>query len=255
MPAAIPAAIVGSAAIGAIASKSAADKAAKAQTSAANQATDTQMRMFETLQENLAPYREGGGEALDMLLEKLPGLTTPIPFEMMDQEALEQTPGYQFARKQGLKAVQNSAAARGLGVSGASLKGAAEYATGLADQTFQNQFSNYQQLLQNKIAQQQATYDRLMGLAGIGQNSAANVGSGAISTGQSIGENITGAANARAGAYLHGGNAIASGVNNAAGGLMANQFLNQNQGGLYQTSGPNAGLPFGAREVQGTPWR
>jgi hypothetical protein len=40
----------------------------------------------------------------------------------MTQAELEATPGYQFTRDQGLKAVQSAAASRGLGMSGASLR-------------------------------------------------------------------------------------------------------------------------------------
>ncbi len=58
-------------------------------------------------------------------------------------ENLEKTPGYQFTLDQGLKAVQNSYAAQGLGTSGAAMKGAADYAEGLASTTYQNQFKNW----------------------------------------------------------------------------------------------------------------
>ena len=60
----------------------------------------------------------------------------------LSQSQLEATPGYQFTEAQGLKGVQNSAAARGLGVSGAALKGAATYSTGLADSTYQQQYQD-----------------------------------------------------------------------------------------------------------------
>lgn len=45
---------------------------------------------------------------------------------------LENLPGFQFLLTEGLKGAHNSYAAKGLGTSGAELKGAAEYATGLA---------------------------------------------------------------------------------------------------------------------------
>jgi hypothetical protein len=67
----------------------------------------------------------------------------------IDQATLETLPGYQFARTQGLKAVQNSAAARGLGVSGAALKGAATFSQGLADQNYNNYFTQEQANRQN----------------------------------------------------------------------------------------------------------
>jgi len=84
----------------------------------------------------------------------------------MTQENLEKTPGYDFTKTQGLKAVQNSAAARGLGVSGAALKGAATFATGLANQTYKDQFT-----LEN--TNRQNAYDRLMGLVSTGEGAAA----------------------------------------------------------------------------------
>lgn len=59
------------------------------------------------------------------------------------QAALEATPGYQFTLDQGLKATQNGFAAQGLASSGAAMKGAATFATGLADSTYQQQLNNY----------------------------------------------------------------------------------------------------------------
>jgi hypothetical protein len=128
----------------------------------------------------------------------------------MTQAELEQTPGYQFNLTQGLKAVQNSAAARGLGVSGAAQKGAASYATGLADSTYQNQFNNY-------VTNQTNQYNRLMGLANQGENAAAQTGAYGTQTAANIGNNLTGAANAQGAAYLAQGNAIANAANNVGG--------------------------------------
>ena len=101
----------------------------------------------------------------------------------MTQAALEQTPGYQFDLAQGLKATQSAAAARGLGVSGASLKGAATYATGLADKTYQDQFNMQQQrfndLLSLNTGQQgnlTNQFNRFNALAGMGESAAAGTG-------------------------------------------------------------------------------
>ena len=77
---------------------------------------------------------------IDAVSQATPNQTT-FTGRGFSQAELEATPGYKFARDQGLQAVQNSAAARGLGVSGAALKGAASYATGLADQTYGAQFT------------------------------------------------------------------------------------------------------------------
>ncbi len=68
---------------------------------------------------------------------------------------IEATPGYQFNQTQGQEGVQNSAAARGLSSSGAALKGAATFASGLADSTYQNQYQDaLSQYTTNEGAQQ-----------------------------------------------------------------------------------------------------
>jgi hypothetical protein len=65
---------------------------------------------------------------------------------------LAQTPGYQFTLHQGLQATQNAAAARGLGVSGAALKGADTFATGLASQTYNQQLNNAESIYGNQLS-------------------------------------------------------------------------------------------------------
>ena len=57
-------------------------------------------------------------------------------------QAMQNMPGYQFQLQQGLEAAQNGFAARGLGSSGAAMKGAAQYAQGLANSNYQNFFNN-----------------------------------------------------------------------------------------------------------------
>ena len=132
---------------------------------------------------------------------------------VMDQAALEATPGYQFALKQGLRGQQQSATTRGLGLSGAQLKGAAEYATGLADQTYGNQFTRE---LQNR----NDLFTRLAGYTGIGQGAAgaqANLLYGGneamanrtMGVGSAIGNNIMGTGGALAGNEMDVARAIA----------------------------------------------
>lgn len=149
------------------------------------------------------------------------------------QAGLEATPGYQFTLNQGLKAVSNSNAARGLGVSGAALRGAADYSTGLADSTYNQQFSNY-------LTQQDAITNRLMGLTNIGQSSAANVGSAATNTGSSLGSNAIGAGNASGAASMATANAVGSGANNLNN-LLLVQSLAKNGGGGIFNSGTGGG--------------
>lgn len=178
-------------------------QASQAQQSAAQTAANTQMQMYQQTRKDLAPYRNAGAADLSTLQSQLPFLTSPIK---MDQATLEQTPGYQFTLAQGLKAVQNSAAARGLGVSGAAQKGAAAYATGLADQTYQTQFN-----LEN--INRSNAYNRLMGLVNMGEGAAGQTAQASQQTGQGV-----------AGAQIAGGNAAAAGYNamGAAAGTLGN---------------------------------
>jgi hypothetical protein len=164
-----------------------------------------------------------GASASSTLSNALPALTAPVT---MNESTLQQTPGYQFNLTQGLKSVQNSAAARGLGVSGAALKGASTFATGLADSTYQNQFSN-------AVTNQTNAYNRLLGVVQTGESAAAGTGVPASIAGQT-------AANAQ----IAGGNAAAAGAN-ATGSAVSN-LANNVSGyalikGLYGTGNAVAG--------------
>ena len=197
-------AVIGAGAVGAASTAYSANKAAKAQTDAANKAADISMSMYDTTRGDLSPYRDIGGQAATDMSRRLADLTAPI---VMDQATLEKTPGYQFTKEQGLKAVQNSAAARGLGTSGAALKGAATFATGLANNTYQNQFAN-------AVTNQTNAYNRLKGLIDVGENASAQTGTfgqGAANTAASA---AVGAGNAQANAANATGNAITGALNN-----------------------------------------
>lgn len=216
-------AIIGGSVIGGLSTAYAANKASSAQTAAAGKASDTALGMYNTTRSDLAPFRTMGVDAGNRLGSQLDFLTSPIK---MDQAALEQTPGYQFTKTQGLKAVNNSAAARGLGGgSGAALKGAANFATGLADQTYQTQFN-----LEN--TNRTNAFNRLKSLIDTGENAGAQTGTAGVA-----------AANTSAGAQIGAGNAQAAGLN-AIGGAAANIGNNIAGYGLYKGlygSGPSGG--------------
>lgn len=210
-------AIIGSAAVGAAGTAYAASQAAEAQNEASERANAGLEARYQQTRSDLSPFREIGVEGANKLMGRLDQLTAPI---VMDQAALEQTPGYQFARTQGLKGVQNSAAARGLGSSGAALKGAANFATGLADQTYQTQFG-----LEN--TNRTNAYNRLMGVAQLGQNAAAQTGAYGTQTSMAQSGNTIGAGNATGAAWMSGAGA----VNNALGSIPAAMHYNNLFGG------------------------
>lgn len=205
-------AVIGGALVGAGATIYASGKASDAQRDAANTAASTSMGQYNQTRADLLPYNTAGQDALKQL-QDANYYADPI---VMNQAELEKTPGYQFNLTQGLKAVQNAAAARGLGVSGAALKGASAFATSLADNTYQNQFNNANINKTN-------AYNRLQTIVSGGQNAAAQTGNAG-----------TAAANTAVAAQIGAGNAAAAGWN-AAGGAINNAA--NNIGGYYAYKG------------------
>lgn len=199
----VPTAIIGASAIGAGTAiygasqqASAAKQAAQAQTQSAQLATNTEQNMFNQVSGYEQPFISGGQGAystLNQLLGTGGGDSTSI------QNTLNNLPGYQFTLNQGLKSVQNSAAARGLGDSGAALKGAANYATGLAN----SNYGGYVTGLQNS--------------ANTGASAANSLAGFGTTTAGQIGANQIGAGNAQAGASIAGGNAAANAANGIGG--------------------------------------
>jgi hypothetical protein len=232
MPAIIGGALAGGGALlGGLSSKSAGAQAA----SAARDAANMQQQRYEQTRADLGPYNTAGQAALPAMNALALGSPTgggPDYVAMgqanlpgtMTQAELEQTPGYQFARSQGLKAVQSANAARGLGVSGAAMKGAAAFATGLADQTYQNQFTNQQNRfvdINNLNTAQQGNltnqFGRIQNLATLGANAAAQTGqTGATLAGQQGNALMSGGA-AQAAGLTGVGNAITGGINSYLG--------------------------------------
>lgn len=193
-------AIVGSAVVGAGASIA----GSSAQSKAAGKSADTQLQMYRQTRDDLLPYNNAGQTATNMLTGQLGQLTSPI---VMDQQTLAKTPGYQFNLNQGLKSTQNSAAARGLGNSGAALKGAASYATGLADSTYQQQFNN-------AVTNQTNAYNRLLGVSSLGENAAAQTGAQGTTAAANAGQAYQNAGTAQAAGYTGAANSLTNGVNN-----------------------------------------
>ena len=114
------AAILGAGALSAGAGLIGSSQASRAQTSAANRATDAQRAMFERQVELQEPFRQAGLTAQNRLLTLLglEGGTAGAPdygryardFTMADYQA---DPGYGFRLSEGMKALERSAAARG----------------------------------------------------------------------------------------------------------------------------------------------
>jgi hypothetical protein len=221
---------------GALIGSNAAENAADTQADAANRASDLQMQQFQQMQQNLAPYMQLGTSTIPMLQKMLGGdrLNTPFSFNPTMQQ-LEQTPGYQFTLQQGNKALDNAMAAKGLSLSGAQLKGLDAYNTGLASQTFQQQYQNALQNFNTNYGQAADQYNRAAGLVGLGQNAAAGVGNAGLQTASNVGNNIMGGANALASGQIGSANALSGGLSGLAGNSLLYSMLKGNTApaGLY----------------------
>lgn len=162
----IAAAVVGSAVVGGVVASKAADKAAGAQTEAAQQGIGEQRRQFDQVQELLSPYVDAGTSALQQQLAL--GGVSGADAQQAAIQAIQQGPEFQALTQQGEEAILQNASATG-GLRGGDTQGA------LA------QFRP--QVLSGLINQQ---YGRLGGLAGAGQNAAAGLGAAGMQTGANV---------------------------------------------------------------------
>ena len=215
-------AIVGGTALvgSSIYSSNKAKSAAKAGAASADRAAQVQWDMYDQSRQDYAPWRLGGQEAFYTLAD-LSGIRRPVTInndtglveEWSDPiaaraSAMQQfytDPGYEFQMNEGIKALDRSAASRGLARSGAQEKAITRYGQGVAEQSF----GNY--------------VNRLANLAGVGQTATNSLASLGANTATNVGN-----ANMAAGA------ARASGYNAQAG--VVNNLVNQGVGlwGLNQ---------------------
>ena len=207
------ASILGAGLLGALGSQSAANTQANAQ----QQAAQTQMQMFNTINQQQQPFIQSGYGANTTLSELLgssgtPGTnvgTTGLPQGYLTQQfnptqqQLEQYPGYQFAQQQGQQAVQNADAPTVGAMSGAAMKDLTNFATQTANTYYGNYFNQFQQ-------QQNNIFNRLSGLTSIGQNAASNVGSAGTQLGTGIAQAQAAAGGSQAAGTVGATNALSS---------------------------------------------
>lgn len=235
----LAAAVLGAGALSAGAGIWGANKAAGAQTDAANASIANQQQMYAKNSNNLSPFisagaggignlqnwldpsgGSSGGNALSSLLK----LVTPGA----DQSAtLAQTPGYQFSVNQGTRGALNALAARGLGGSpGAIAKGVGGFVAGTASQNYNNIVS---QLL-NTFAAGAGADQNLVNSGITAGSSLAGVGT---NTANAISGSLTGAGNAQAAAANATGSAIGGLGNSATTAALLQQLTGGGGGGVY----------------------
>lgn len=223
--------------VGDVIGGSAASKAAAAQQQAANEArTLEQNNANQALglekaaqgqsQQNLSPYVQSGQQALGNI-QNLGSFSAPTA-----QQAAE-TPGYQFQLQQGLKALQNSAAARGGLLSGGTSKAINDYAQGQAASNYGNTYNRALQTYQTNFGNQYALAGQGLqagsNLSQLGQSNANAQGGILQNSAQEQAQAIQNAGAARASGYAAQGNIYGnavSGLGNAVGNQIQLSRLN-----------------------------
>lgn len=150
-----------------------------------SEAGTAQKGIYGDMTSGFKPYQDAGTIGLDRMKSQ-----GDFSFNPKD---LENEPGYQFQLQQGLKALQNTAAGRGMLQSGAALKSAIGYEQGLAGTSYQNAYNRALSTFDTNRAGYQS-------LANLGQNA----NSQAIQAGGIYGGQLTSLAGLGANANMQG---------------------------------------------------
>jgi len=231
----------GASLIGGAMASSAASKAAKTQAKSADQATALQRQMYEEGVERQQPFYEAGIAGQNRLMDLL-GLSKnkgaagygslTKAFGMDDFQA---DPGYAFRMKEGLKGLDQQAAARGGLISGNALRGATAFGQQLGSQEYQNAYDRYQTNRANVL-------NPLQSLLGQGQSSANTLGSAGQTYASNAGTTMMAAGNARASGYTGSADAWNRALGGAAGTINSNMMYNQ----MFGSGGYNPYSNYGS---------
>ena len=155
-------------------------------------------------------------------------------------------PSYQWRLDQGMKNLQASAAARGGLMTGQNLKDITDYSQGAGSQEYQNAYNRY-------MSQQDALYQRLAGLAGIGTNATQSANTALQGSANTMGQNtmtgagassnyLTSGAAAQAAGQVGSANAIGSGIGQGVNSWMTLQMLGKNPFASTPAAGQVGGI-------------
>ena len=226
----------GGAILGSVISSNGAQDAAQTQADAANNASAQQMAMYNQNVQRLAPWTGAGQTALGNLQSLVGNGANGIATSPFSAAMYQQSPGYQWQMDQGTQAVMNHAGALGGLNSGNTLKALQTYGQGLANQDYYqaaNQYANWQ----NQI------YNMTSGLSNTGANAAGMTAGLGANTATQIGSNMMGAGNAISAGQVAGANAIGNGLSG-----LGNLAMYGQMNGMF--GGSSGGLP--AIDTSGT---
>jgi hypothetical protein len=172
-------------------------------------------------------------------LPSAPPLRTSAPVKPFSMSDFQLDPGIQFQTQQGNQALMNSQAAKNGTLSGGALKDLIAYNSGMAATGYQSAYDRY-------MANKQLTLSSLMGVAGLGQNAAANTGNNSATVSNGIAGTITGAGNAQAAGTIGQANALSGAAQGAGNAYFLSSLMGKNN--------PNADIG-GSDHDLGQSWR
>jgi hypothetical protein len=213
----VAAAVIGSTVVGGLisadAAGDAADTAAGASREASAASIGEQRRQYDLSRADYAPYLAAGTGAVNRLGAGVAaggefGAATPFDFRY-DQNT---DPGYGFSFDQTMRGINASMAAKGMGRSGAGIKGAADLAANLSNRYYGDAFNRYVTGFNANTGERNQLYNRLAGVAdksqiavrdvtAQGANMAGNIGNAYMTNAANTGNAAMAAAGQRQSAF------------------------------------------------------
>jgi hypothetical protein len=213
--------------------------AANKQYEAAKYAADQQRKMFDIINEQYAPQRGAGYQALNQIRGMLPGeykqygetgkgIGTATGTDYLTRQFTPQdlyaglAPNYNFMLQQGQQAAQRQANIGGGGMGGNAQRALQQYTQDYAGNAYQNAFQNFQNQRSN-------IYNTLAGIAGLGQAAQGTTAQAGQNMATNVGQLAVGGAGAQAAGITGAANAIAGGIQNYNANQILQAILAQNQ--------------------------
>ncbi|MBP3945118.1 hypothetical protein [Psychrobacter sp. K31L] len=225
----------------------AATDAGKVQADASKYAADISQKQFNQTRQDQMPWLNAGKSALGDLtqyINKSPDFNDKWGGRIeqayqggqltggLDPNNFQNDPSYQFRKQQGMDGLQSSAAAGGSLLSGAALKSLNEYNSNLASQEYGNAWQRDQTEKQNLFStlsgnrsqdyslfsnEDTRQYNQLANMAGVGQQTANDLGAFGAQNAATQGDAAINGANMQANGLIGAAGAKTNGINNLLG--------------------------------------
>ena len=225
----------GGAILGGLLSGAGAKSGAQTQADAASNAAALQKQMFDIQNQQQAPYRTAGYNALNQIGSLGSGtygildssgkpIGTGTGTDYLTHQFTPQDfsagidPGYAFRLQQGQMQAQRLANTGGGLLGGNALRGLEDYTQNAASQEYGNAFNRYQ-------TQRGNIYNTLASIAGLGQTSLGQTTNASGYAGANIGNQIAAQGAALGGGQVAMGNAIGSGLNQIGNQMFLSKLL------------------------------